>query len=65
MDALRRPTSTHYTKVNGIGMLNFIPHMRLFSETDGYIVNETPFIEAVLEDQLDPTDLQVKPGRST
>ena len=65
MEALRRPTSSHHTQLTGIGMVNFIPHTKLFSDTDGYLVNDTLFIEIVLEDKPEPKDINIQPVRLT
>ena len=41
----RRPTSSLKNDAFAVAFYKYIPHSKLFSETDGYIVNDTSYIE--------------------
>ena len=42
---LTEPTSTDYSFVPTVGYSYFFPHSKLFNDTDGYLHNDTIFIE--------------------
>ena len=46
----RRPTSSLKNDAFAVAFYKYIPHSKLFSETDGYIVNDTSYIEISFSD---------------
>ena len=46
----RRPTSSLKNDAFTVAFYKFIPHSKLFSETDGYVVNDTCYIEFSFSD---------------
>ena len=46
----RRPTSSLKNEAFAVALYKFIPHSKLFSETDGYVVNDTCYIEISFSD---------------
>ena len=46
----RRPTSSLKNDAFAVAFYKYIPHSKLFSETDGYIVNNTSYIEISFSD---------------
>ena len=46
----RRPTSSLKNDAFAVAFYKFIPHPKLFSETDGYVVNDTCYIEISFSD---------------
>ena len=42
---LTKPTSTEYSTVPTVRYPHFVPHSKLFNETDGYLHNDTIYIE--------------------
>ena len=45
-----RPTSSLKNDAFAVAFYKFIPHSKLFSETDGYVVNDTCYIEVSFSD---------------
>ena len=46
----RGPTSSFKNEAFAVALYNFIPHSKLFSETDGYLINDTCYIEISFSD---------------
>ena len=46
----RRPTSSLKNDAFAVAFYKYIPHSKLFSETDGYVVNDTSYIEISFSD---------------
>ena len=46
----RRPTSSLKNDAFAVALYKYIPHSKLFSETDGYVVNDTCYIEISFSD---------------
>ena len=46
----RRPTSSPKNEAFAIALHRFIPHSKLFNETEGYIVNDTCYLEISFSD---------------
>ena len=46
----RRPTSSLKNDAFAVAFYKYIPHSKLFSETDGYVVNDTCYIEVSFSD---------------
>ena len=46
----RRPTSSLKNDAFAVAFYKYIPHSKLFSETDGYVVNDTCYIEISFSD---------------
>ena len=48
--AYKKPTMTTKTGVATILIYNFIPHSKLFSETEGFLIDGASFIEIKFSD---------------
>ena len=48
---LTKPTSTEYSTVPTVRYPYFFPHSKLFNDTDGYLYNETIYIEIFFNPQ--------------